>query len=75
MNHLGLSLGKYTEFQDKVEIHQNSLILSLIKQHKGEGSDGEIWCLLLEEEEEMGTRSLMLNNVAILFQKEYGYAA
>lgn len=42
MNHLGLSLGKYTEFQDKVEIHQNSLILSLIKQHKGEGSDGEI---------------------------------
>lgn len=37
MDHLGLSLGEYTEFQDKVEIHQNSLILSLIKQHKGEG--------------------------------------
>lgn len=75
MDRLGLSLVKYTEFQDKVEIHQNSLILSLIKQHKGEGIDGEIWCLLLEEEEEMRTPSLMFKNVAIFFQKEYGYGA
>ena len=37
MDYLGLSLLRYAEFQDKMETHQNSLILSLIKQHEGEG--------------------------------------